>query len=251
MSRRRTPAGEPVVDIRSRYDLQASAYEAASAVLRRIALWGDLPAGLTTEESEVVASFVQGHVADQLENAASICQRSPESQEERKILLVGESFPKRSQGIALPLLPRRGAGDRLRTMLGLSDAQYLEIFARTNLCASGWNIEEAVKKAEGLVDARRGVFVLLGARVRRAFSLFLTTRSGDPIVLRPFKCLNFGWGSHHRFACLPHPSGQCRVWNDPENVKRAKNLMMSLIPRITCRDAGDEVEQEHEEENKR
>ena len=82
--------------------------------------------------------------------------------------------------------------------------------------------ESVPKEAAGLAKRRAAVLasefllgrtvVLLGARVAEAFGEIYTH-----FMLYPGVRLNF--------VSLPHPSGRCRLWNEPESYERARAVL--------------------------
>ncbi len=124
------------------------------------------------------------------------------------MVLVGESNPYGADPhYALYPAPDGSAGQRLcQVILGLSRKRYLECFDRVNLCRAQWRIREAREAAGRLIHARRRV-VALGSKVCSAFG----------IPFEPFSLHDDG-----RILCLPHPSGLCRLWNEPGCVDSAR-----------------------------
>lgn len=129
-------------------------------------------------------------------------------------LLLGEANPYGgSPRRALWPYPKNAAGNRLREILGLTTEDYLAKFDRRNLCPRSWNLEEAKRVAGEIESSRDFPIVLLGARVCRAFNL----------GFNPFtKCLM-------EVYILPHPSGLCRIWNDPTSHQRARDLLKEFL----------------------
>jgi hypothetical protein len=130
-----------------------------------------------------------------------------------KPFLVGELNTRTSSGdMALYPLPPNGSGGRLRRILGLGVEDYLTKFDRINLCSESWNDSEARELARKVRRPGRRL-VLLGRRVARIFGLggleFFQRIEKDGVV----------------FFLLPHPSGLCRVWNDPDSSVRARSLL--------------------------
>jgi hypothetical protein len=156
--------------------------------------------------------------------------RWPNLREEFKILLVGEINPYGSNPrLALYHLPRGAAGDRLRRIFGLSDRAYVRNFDRINLCEGEWSSTLAARRAREIVeDGRWGVVVLLGRRVQDAFAgppFFETTR----LAVGRSPGSSSGPGSP-LLVSLPHPSGRCRLWNDPSSVMRARQILRDAVP---------------------
>jgi hypothetical protein len=156
-----------------------------------------------------------------------------------RILLVGESNPYGSlPSRALFPHPRNASGNRIRVILGLTDAAYMKTFDRVNLCREKWNLREAVQHA-GLLLERRGTYVLLGSKVRSAFHSAMMS-AGPGLCSAYHRELNaFWWGPRHQFICLPHPSGRCRAWNDPDQVERSRALMRAAAPHVAWGEARD------------
>jgi uracil-DNA glycosylase len=140
-----------------------------------------------------------------------------------RVLLVGELNPYGADPrAALYHLPRGASGDRLREILGLSDASYARRLAKVNLCSGQWSAKRAQAAARFLIDtSSQPVLVLLGARVRDAFG-------GPPFFgRRTWRRLD---GSEISMVGLPHPSGRNLLWNDPANRARAAALLCSAAP---------------------
>lgn len=137
----------------------------------------------------------------------------------RRPLLVGELNPYGvDPAMALYPLPLWASGHRLQLKLGLSMREYLRAFDRVNLCTGSWSAPVARHLAAGLMaDGRHRDFVLLGARVAKAFGL----------EFRPFtRELRGGqW-----FVLLPHPSGRSRGWNPVDAGELARALLGEHLP---------------------
>src|SRR5579872_4098600 len=146
---------------------------------------------------------------------------------EKKIVLVGESNPYGSDPYyALYPAPDGCSGHRLCTMiLGMGRAEYMETFDRMNLCTGKWSMTEARRTANSV---RYRYLVLLGAKVCSAFS----------VKFIPFADTDVGFGELGEFTpdakavILPHPSGLCRLWNDPGSYERARAAVARLAARI-------------------
>jgi hypothetical protein len=147
-------------------------------------------------------------------------------------LLVGEANPYYVEGddpnrYALYPLPERASGHRLCVkIMGFTDSrrgmqEYLSSFDRVNVCAGKWSMKEARGAAQGIrLGAGHERVVLCGQKVCIAFGipyepllLFVDEqrRSDLPPV---------------RFLILPHPSGLCRFWNQPEAFERARAFLL-------------------------
>ena len=141
----------------------------------------------------------------------------------QKPLLVGECNPYQSDQeehhLDLYPFPANASGGRLCKILGIDYRDYLRSFDRVNLSNGEWSLTRAKAAAERILeeseDGRH--VVLLGAKVCRAFytdfAPFVTSR-----VERSGKA----W---YR-TILGHPSGLCRLWNDPANVARARSTVL-------------------------
>lgn len=129
-------------------------------------------------------------------------------------LLVGEANPYGvDPAFALWPLPENASGGRLCRILGLPPSVYLDTFDRANLCPSSWSKAVAMANAKELLLGPQRYFVLLGRKVATAFAYGrreFFTRDGY-------------------FLLLPHPSGLCQLWNDPENVRRAREMVAELL----------------------
>lgn len=129
--------------------------------------------------------------------------------------------------------PEGVAGHRLYEMLRDSAAEqglpvsrvnYLERFDRRNLLnALQWNTAEAYRRAGVVLEAVRGRNVIvLGVRTLRALRL---SRPGGSST----------WGRWRRvdrldlnYCLLPHPSGRCREYNDPDMRRKTGDLLLKL-----------------------
>jgi hypothetical protein len=138
---------------------------------------------------------------------------------ESKPLLVGESNPYGSDPrFALYPAPDGCSGHRLCCLvLGMRRADYLREFERKNLCDGPWDMLAARRRAQELRTWKAPI-ILLGAKVARAFEF-------DPF--EPFVVTDGG-----RTLVLPHPSGRCRVWNDPLAVGRTRALVAEVVPQV-------------------
>ena len=132
------------------------------------------------------------------------------------LVLVGELNPLHSDPkYALWPHPPNCAGDRLRRILDVSLGEYIAT-PRYNLCTGRWSTFVASESAELIREKHpREWLVLLGVKVAAAFE-----RRGTPA---------FALDEEARLAFLPHPSGRCRVWNDPLAAVRARELVERVI----------------------
>lgn len=127
-------------------------------------------------------------------------------------LLVGEANPYGADPeFALYPLPEQASGARLARILGMQKTEYLRTFDRVNLCPRFWSAREARERALWIANEPRSVIVLLGSQVTRAF--------GEKYV--PFTTSRRDEGRTTR-VILPHPSGRCRLWDEPDAIGRAR-----------------------------
>jgi hypothetical protein len=138
-----------------------------------------------------------------------------------KPIIVGESNPYGSDPkFALYPAPDGCSGHRLATLiLGMSRKDYLDSFERVNLCEGKWSIRAAREK---VCELRRGEslrFVLCGRKVSDAF--------GVPFI--PYTAL---WQSGDHFAVIPHPSGLCRLWNEPRAFEKARSAVLTVATEL-------------------
>ena len=158
--------------------------------------------------------------AENVENERSAQNDRP------RVLLLGEQNPYGGDPeMALYPHPDGSAGQRLaEVVLGLKRADYLRRFDRANVLDRGgrWSAPEAREAAARKVFGRHRV-VALGAKVAAALRLPTT-----PFVEHEVPLPGFGT---RRVLVLPHPSGLCRVWNEPGAHERARALVFALEAR--------------------
>lgn len=138
-----------------------------------------------------------------------------------KPILVGESNPYGGDpAFALYPAPDGCSGHRLATLiLGMSRKDYLDSFERVNLCVGKWSIGAA---RERVCELRRGDslrFVLCGRKVSDAFGV-------------TFAPHNAFWCGGDHFAVIPHPSGLCRLWNEPRAFEKARSAVLIVAPEL-------------------
>jgi hypothetical protein len=113
--------------------------------------------------------------------------------------------------------------DALVNAAGITRWRYLRAFERTNLLPS-WPGKAGKGDAFPMAEAKRlaaetptagRTILLCGRRVATAFG-----------VSAPFLACERRGGA--TFWVLPHPSGLNRWWNDPENKRRAGDLVRDL-----------------------
>jgi len=138
------------------------------------------------------------------------------SAETPKPLLVGELNPYGvAPAYALYPLPINAAGYRLQRILGLGMRDYLRKFDRVNLCSRRWEMSVARARADRITAEQRQsgrAVILLGFKVCRAFG----------VEYVPFSATC-------GLRVLPHPSGRCRVWNQPGAERRARELLAEFL----------------------
>lgn len=109
--------------------------------------------------------------------------------------------------------PTNASGARLRRILGLERRNYFAC-GRVNLCTGAWSLKDARARAVELLAAFPGCrFVLLGRKVAAGFR-----QKGDAFT------------TSERFVLLPHPSGLCRVWDEPGTVELAREMLSCEFP---------------------
>lgn len=118
--------------------------------------------------------------------------------------------------MALYPRPAGCAGHRLRKVLGMSEVEYLESFERINLCATRWDKSLAERLAAYILSTEKKKFILLGARVTRAFGL-------------PFIPFSSHFEDGKVFVVFPHPSGRCRIWNDKKSMGYARDRAEMIL----------------------
>ena len=151
-----------------------------------------------------------------------------------RVLLVGEVNPLGSDPRhALYHLPRTSSGNRLRCILGLTDLEYHRLLDKVNLCVGKWSTKQAAVLLAELVlrnSTGRGVVVLLGARVRAAARRMIKLASAPDLRVEFFTRVTLGSGVV--LVSLPHPSGLCRLWNEPGAPARARALLREVAPQV-------------------
>lgn len=137
------------------------------------------------------------------------------------VVLVGELNPYGTDGrYALYDEPTNASGYRLRRLvLGLPRRVYLgPAIRRHNLCVGRWSMPAARDAAARLHEPYpEATFVLLGRKVAAAFGfahVAAFSRAED------------------RYVLIPHPSGLCREWADPQAVPRVRALLAEAVPGI-------------------
>lgn len=139
-------------------------------------------------------------------------------QSERSTILVGEVNPYgANSGYALYPLPENSAGGRLcRLIMRMEPRAYIRRFDRRNLCIGKWQLSAARDEAARITAEVQdnADLVLMGARVCSAFRL----------KYEPFTIINAD--DRAVLVILPHPSGLCRLWNEPGAFERARSVLI-------------------------
>lgn len=139
-----------------------------------------------------------------------------------KPLLVGEDNPYgKDPRYALFPHPKNSAGYRLaRLVLAMpSRGAYLERFDRVNLCPQKWSSPVARQSAIAIMNSDYDRVVVLGRKVAAAFGL----DESKPFSIEKTRSISStGIWFERQYIVLPHPSGLCRVWNEPQAFERAR-----------------------------
>ena len=164
------------------------------------------------------------------------------------VLLVGEDNPQSSEPhYALFPYPEGCAGHRLAEHItGMGSANQLATW-RTNLCNPRWSTPKAVERAHDLLfyaDRPWTTIVALGKKVADAFQRVLKP-SAPELKLEPFTAHLLDMRGRYigprkredkplemdiTLVSIPHPSGRNRIWNDPSQSARAKQLLALAAP---------------------
>jgi hypothetical protein len=145
-----------------------------------------------------------------------------------RVLLLGETNPYGPDPeFALYCHPPNCSGHRLRLILGLSEAAYLDLH-RKNLCDGAWSMKSAQARAFELLDPQAPwqVIVLLGRKVTHAFEKLAL----EDVELAAFSTRTCCPGM--TLVSLPHPSGQnAGLW--PRSARdRARQILQELAPEV-------------------
>lgn len=150
-------------------------------------------------------------------------------------LLVGEGLNRAWEGHRVTAAMDRclaltgRCGDRLADLAGMSVAEYLRVFDRTNLVRGYSGPRLTARRAREAADELRRSLggrrvVLLGRTVAAAFGL---SRDAEWFRWLPMSTEAGGPGVF-RVVAAPHPSGLSRWWSDPLNVARARVFWSGL-----------------------
>lgn len=134
-----------------------------------------------------------------------------------KPIIVGESNPYGGDDYyALYPVPDGCSGHRLCCLiLGMRRHDYLEAFERTNLVQGKWGMRAARLRAAEL----RGRLILLGSKVSMAFG----------VEFMPFSRYR---EPERDLLVLPHPSGLCRLWGEPDAFRKARAALADFAPEL-------------------
>jgi mutator protein MutT len=146
------------------------------------------------------------------------------------VVVVGEVNPYGADPkYALYDEPAGSAGGRLRRLVfGLCRTSYRRWTRRFNLCTGAWGPAKA-RHTVGQIWGRCGpdeTIVLLGRKVAGAFGL------GHLAPFTRQDVVQVDGGNLLRYVILPHPSGRCRTWNEPDAVERARALLRQVRPDV-------------------
>lgn len=159
-----------------------------------------------------------------LRGIGDVAEYGAEDWPEPRVVLVGEVNPYQDRrAFDLYDEPERSVGGRLRRLvLGVRRETYFRRFARHNLCVEKWRSDAAFDVTKDLLEEYpTGVFVLLGKKVQGVF--------GSRFGLRLDTMTTHVAGGQF-LVSLPHPSGLCRVWNDPDAVAMARETILTVCP---------------------
>lgn len=137
-------------------------------------------------------------------------------------------------GFALYPEPRGATGDRLcRVVLGMEAHDYLRHFVRVNTVVGPWSPARGLRGAtEVFKQLPAGVtVVLLGRQVWDAWRRVIPGRLPGK-TWEPFRVHTDGVRDL-TFVLFPHPSGLCRVWNDPGALSRARVVLRLASPELS------------------
>lgn len=136
-----------------------------------------------------------------------------------KPLLVGEQNPYGSHpDYAMYPEPEGCAGHRMcHRVIGLGADDYMERWARINLCPRAWSARVAKANAATILEVWHAPIVMLGSKVSRAFGFGFVPFSHEALP---------NAGAFR--VTLPHPSGLCRIWNEPLAFERAREQLRAV-----------------------
>lgn len=149
-------------------------------------------------------------------------------------LLIGELNPYGADPrFALYPLPEHSAGGRLCSLiLGMDRGAYVRSFDRRNLCTGKWSMKAARAAADEIITriAQGAPLILCGTKVTQAFGFEFKPWFSFEMKRRSLFMLNAeAWS---RVVILPHPSGLCRLWNEPRAVERTRELVLAVAPQL-------------------
>lgn len=151
---------------------------------------------------------------------------APRVADVKTVVFVGEAPGPKDTTSRTPLwsIRKGSAGSRLRAMTGLDRSAWTRRVPKFNLVPyriTKWPREFAEQQAQNLSSSllRDCDLVLCGRKVARAFGV----PSKHPWLV----WTRSAWGP--RVVVIPHPSGLCREYNDPEFVKRASRFLKRVL----------------------
>jgi hypothetical protein len=149
-----------------------------------------------------------------------------------RVAIVGEVNPYGADPqFALYPDPPQSAGSRMQRLVAALDRRtYICGLARYNLCVGRWSVPEAREAARQLrEDPLTEVVVLLG---RKVAGVFWAGSPPPPFSAAPLVRRLDRASPTITAVMLPHPSGLCRVWNEPDAFDRARQLLRAAAPEI-------------------
>jgi uracil-DNA glycosylase len=130
------------------------------------------------------------------------------------VIVIGEAPPRTAPANHEAL--SGASGRRLADLAGLSWAAWLALDRRNLLPRyyEPWDRALAATAALEVISEHPDALLLLGRRVAAAFGITSPplTRLRDEV-----------WGTD--VLLVPHPSGRCRWWNDPDNAAAARGAL--------------------------
>lgn len=144
------------------------------------------------------------------------------------MLLIGQApGPRTDPDLPLYPLPATATGGRLIRLMGVGLREYLRGTERVNLLQQfpgkhrrddRFPMRPARAAAQELLPRMAGrVVVLVGRNVANAFSLPIEFLVWWPALL-----------GAERLACIPHPSGRNRWYNDPARREQVASFMSEV-----------------------
>ena len=144
-----------------------------------------------------------------------------------RLLLVGEDYGDTvADEYCTDALALTGkSGQRLANLAGLTLLELVERTDRTNVVRRPADWKDPVVIAWGVITViekmRDRRVLLLGSKVAEALCVRRTLFTWHPAPAS-FRVTT-------TYACLPHPSGRSRYWNEPENVEMARQFLTEVF----------------------